>query len=87
LWGRNQSGEILSDDYYQQVTQNGRHFWTGVKEAIRPNNEPWSATCNCAYTFVLDAWKRTIDGYRYILRGSSRQSVTINNTRRSCAGL
>ena len=30
--------------------------------------------------FYLDAWKRTIDGYNYLLEGTAHQSITINVT-------
>lgn len=83
LWGRNRSGGIFSESYDTHGDEDGPHLWKGVKDAVLPNNN-WSATCNCAYTFVLDAWKRTINGYSYILRSSSRQSVTLDNTGDSC---
>lgn len=76
-WGRNRSGAVLSESYGNTGS------WTGVKDAVLPVGN-WSASCNCAYTFVLDAWKRTINGYSYILKSSSRQSVTIDNASGLC---
>src|SRR5439155_9580070 len=43
-----------------------------------------AAHCNCAHTFYLSAWKRTIDGYNYLINGTAHQSITINNTGVAC---
>jgi DNA-binding beta-propeller fold protein YncE len=81
VWGRNQSAAILSDSYSSHV--NPTQLWNGVTNAVVPP-AGWAASCNCAHTFFLDGWKRTIDGYSYILHSGYHQSVTINNTGVSC---
>ncbi len=60
------------------------HLWTGPP-SLRTNDpggplpSGWTPPCNCAYTFILDVWKRTIDGSNYIIRAESHQSITIMN--------
>lgn len=84
LWGHNQSALIASDSYASNVDAEGPYLWSGVINALVPSGG-WSASCNCAHTFYLHAWKRTINGYNYIIRGNAHQSVTINNTGSTCA--
>ena len=81
VWGRNRSGTILSESYSNNPPS---HRWDGFKNQFRPATDGWKATCNCAHTFTLDVWKRTINGYKYILSSSSSESITINNTSNSC---
>jgi DNA-binding beta-propeller fold protein YncE len=88
LWGKNKSDSILSDSYSAHVDAEGPYWWSGVSSSVKtpacPNG--WEASCNCAHTFRLRAWKRTINGYHYILRGDSHQSVTLNNAGSSWPG-
>ena len=81
LWGRNQSATIFSESYPPPSAT--PPFWAGEANAFLPAGG-WSAACNCAHTFILRGWKRTINGYNYILHRRSHQSVTINNTGASC---
>jgi len=78
-WGHNQSESLFSDSYSAHVNAEGLHLWSGVTNQPRPV-AGWAAHCNCAHTFFVDAWKRTIDGYSYLIHGSAHQSITINNT-------
>lgn len=93
LWGDNKSDTIASDSYdaHDLVPENlvtGKHegegpWWNGVINSKVPATV-WSAKCNCAHTFYLGAWKRTIDGYNYILYRDYHKSITINNTGTTC---
>lgn len=84
LWGHNASASVASDSYASHVSAEGPHLWSGVSNAWVPS-AGYTAVCNCAHTFYLDVWKRTIDGYNYLLHGSAHQSITINNTGVACA--
>jgi hypothetical protein len=84
LWGHNGSATVASDTYApSHVDAEGPHLWSGVINTWVPP-AGWQAQCNCAHTFYLDAWKRTIDGYNYLLHGAAHQSITINNTGTTC---
>jgi DNA-binding beta-propeller fold protein YncE len=80
-WGKNKSASITgaADSYASHVSAAPPHAWGGVINAWLPA-AGWAASCNCAHTFILRAWKRTTDGYGYVLSGQSSQSLTINNT-------
>jgi len=84
LWGKNRSAVITSDSYTAgHVDAEGPYQWSGLpNDRVPPGG--WSATCNCAHTFRLRAWKRTINGYNHILHRDSHQSITINNTGAVC---
>jgi hypothetical protein len=92
LWGDNKSETLYSDSYGNHVDAEGPYRWSGVANFIVPRDAPasagspaaWHAKCNCAHTFYLGSWKRTIDGYNYILYGDYHKSVTINNTTVTC---
>jgi hypothetical protein len=75
LFGHNGSSSVASDSYAAHV--NPARTWSGVINTWMPA-AGWQATCNCAHTFYLDAWKRTIDGYNYLLEGTAHQSITIH---------
>ena len=79
LFGHNGSSAVTSDSYAFHVDAEGPHLWSGVTNTWLPA-AGWQAQCNCAHTFYLDAWKRTIDGYGYLLEGTAHQSITINIT-------
>jgi len=79
LFGRNGSSTVASDSYASHVNAEGPHLWSGVTNTWMPS-AGWQAQCNCAHTFYLDAWKRTINGYGYLLEGTAHQSITINIT-------
>lgn len=92
LWGDNKSEVVYSDSYSNHVDGEGPFAWSGVANFIVPRDAPasggspssWTAKCNCAHTFYLGSWKRTIDGYNYILYGDYHKSVTINNVGVTC---
>jgi DNA-binding beta-propeller fold protein YncE len=79
LWGHSASEPVFSDSYAFHVNAEGPHLWSGVVNHLVPPNG-WQAHCNCAHTFYLDAWKRTIDGYNYLINGTAHQSITIDIT-------
>jgi len=81
LWGDNKSDpNIVSDDYGSHVTIAANHPWSGIINQDVRDTSPWSAECNCAHTFYLRVWKRTINGYNHILYRRYHKSITINNT-------
>ncbi len=84
-WGKDKSEAVFPTETYSpgHVDAEGPYLWSGVIGAWLPA-AGWQAHCNCAHTFFLEAWKRTIDGYNYLLYGHSQQSVTINNTGTAC---
>jgi len=97
LWGDNKSKSVYYDNYsnHDDSTEpdyEGLYKWSGKINFNVPRDLPgstgnlktWSAECNCAHTFYLRAWKRTIDGYNYIHRRDYHKSITINNTGVSC---
>jgi DNA-binding beta-propeller fold protein YncE len=92
LWGDNKSEGIYSDAYNNHVDAEGPYRWSGVSNFIVPRDVPgsagnpatWNGKCNCAHTFYLGSWKRTINGYNYILYQDYHKSVTINNTGVTC---
>src|SRR5262245_20044390 len=79
LFGHNGSSLVAFDSYASHVDAEGPHLWSGVTNTWMPA-AGWQAQCNCAHTFYLDAWKRTIDGYNYLLEGIAHQSITIDIT-------
>jgi hypothetical protein len=84
LWGDNLSGTVIpTESYSSHIDEDGPHLWTGEPN-FRGPAAGWAASCNCAHTFIVSAWKRTIDGYGYLLYEQSHQSITINNTGASC---
>jgi hypothetical protein len=54
------------------------HLWYGVT-SLRGPASGWTPPCNCAYTFIIDVWKRTINGYAYFIHAGAHQSITIMN--------
>ena len=70
---------VMSDTFVPtHVVGASPHLWFGVS-SLRGPAAGWTPTCNCAHTFIIDVWKRTIDGYGYILHNSAHQSITIMN--------
>jgi len=92
MWGDNQSESVYSDTYSSHLVPAAPHAWGGVQNFDVPRSPPgsggtattWSAKSNCAHTFYLGAWKRTIDGYNYLLYRDYHKSITINNTGTLC---
>jgi DNA-binding beta-propeller fold protein YncE len=79
LFGNNSTATIVpTETYASHVNADGLHHWNGVVNHRDPSGG-WAATCNCAHTFILDAWKRTTDGRQPLLHGTWHQSITINN--------
>jgi DNA-binding beta-propeller fold protein YncE len=92
MWGDNQSEPVYADSYSNHVAMASPHAWGGVQNFDVPRSLPgsggaattWSAHIKCAHTFYLGAWKRTIDGYNYLLYRDYHKSITINNTGSLC---
>jgi hypothetical protein len=82
-WGHNASSTVFSDSYSSHINAEGPRLWSGIVNSWVPA-AGWQAQCNCAHTFFLDSWKRTIDGYNYLIYQQAHQSITINNTGTSC---
>lgn len=92
LWGNNKSQTIYSDNYSHHVNAEGPYAWSGVVNFPVPRSAPgsggslinWASQCNCAHTFYLRTWKRTINGYNYVYRDDWHKSVTLNNSSVTC---
>lgn len=85
LWGDNESKLMTSDDYSAHVAGPPDYAWAGPYKEFVLNTSPWwSASCNCAHTFHLGVWKRTINGYNYIIYRRYHKSITIDNTGITC---
>ena len=52
----------MADSYAAHVDAEGPHLWSGVTNTWH-TPASWTATCNCAHTFILGVWKRTTNGY------------------------
>jgi len=88
LWGYNEARVIYSDSYSpSHVDEEGPYLWSGVSNLWVPLADPdgWQAEEDCAHTFYLWGWKRTINGYHHVYERHSHQSVTINNTCWPCS--
>ena len=84
LWGDDLSGTVIpTETYATHVNEDGPRRWNGETN-FRGPALGWPATCNCAHTFIVTAWKRTINGYGRLYYDDSHQSITINNTGVSC---
>ena len=85
VWGHNLSATVIPTESYEpgHVNADGFRLWRGVSN-LRGPAAGWNATCNCAHTFYVNAWKRTIDGYGYIIHRNAHQSITIMNTGTTC---
>ena len=92
LWGNNKRETIYSDHYNNHVDAEGPYWWSGVFNFAIPRTAPgsggsltnWPSKCNCAHTFYLHTWKRTINGYNYVYRDDWHKSVTLNNSGTTC---
>lgn len=70
---------VMSDTFVPgHVVGGPPHLWFGTT-SLRGPALGWTPPCNCAYTFILDVWKRTIDGYGYFIHRDAHQSITIMN--------
>ena len=84
LWGDNASGTVIpTETYATHVNEDGPRLWNGEVN-LRGPSAGWPAACNCAHTFIVTAWKRTINGYGRLYWDDSHQSITINNTGVTC---
>ena len=83
-FGHNSSSTVIpTESYSSHVNADGLHLWRGVVN-LRGPAAGWQATCNCAHTFFVDAWKRSIDGYGPFIHRSAHQSITIMNAGAIC---
>jgi len=88
IWGMNKAGGIFSDTY---SNQNGivNQQWPGITNLNVPISPPssspyWNAyyppdstSINCAHSFILNVYDRTINGWGYIHGASFTQSITL----------
>lgn len=80
LWGDNESQTIDSDSY---ENHDDSIIWSGVEASRQPagwlavdEDLPDSAS-QCAHTFHLTVWDRTVNGYHHIHRSRYHKSITI----------
>ena len=78
IWGADRSAGIASDAYPAHAPGP----WTGLTGTVPGGgwdcNIPGDPTStNCAHTFILSAWDRTIDGFSHLHYAQSTQSITI----------
>ncbi len=78
IWGANRSAGIASDAYAAHAPGP----WTGLTGAVPAGG--WDcavpddpSSTNCAHTFILGGWDRTIDGFSHLHYAQSTQSITI----------
>jgi hypothetical protein len=88
MYGDNKTCSIYTDSYETHdptpevpLPAPGKHAgagpaWTGLSNQTEPVTA-WSPLCNCAYTFYLGVWKRTIDGWNWIMYRDYHKSITI----------
>ena len=88
MFGDNKSCSINSESYesFDLLPEilfplPGKHvgegpLWYGYTNKVVPTPS-WSAPCNCAYTFYLGSWKRTINGWNWIIYRDYHKSITI----------
>ncbi len=89
LWGANKSKAVASDRYSNHLPG---PLWAGITSTAvppaagpPPSVAPWVAAVSgdptstqCAHTFYLDVWDRTINGYSYIHESDYSFSLTID---------
>ncbi len=89
LWGANKSKAVASDNYSNHLPG---PLWAGITGTAvppaagpPPSLAPWAAAVSgdtsstqCAHTFYLDVWDRTINGYSYIHESDYSFSLTID---------
>jgi hypothetical protein len=89
LWGANKSKAVASDNYSNHLPG---PLWAGITSTAvppaagpPPSVAPWVAavtgdptSTQCAHTFYLDVWDRTINGYSYIHESDYSFSLTID---------
>jgi hypothetical protein len=77
-WGKNKSAVVLPTVSYVPPTDGSRK-WYGASNQKGPANG-YTPACNCAHMFVLTAWKRSTNGYSYLIQQTSHLSITVNDT-------
>lgn len=81
LYGYHQHLAITSDSYENHIGLPPPPYvpvlWSGIVNGIVPAS-PISVPCNCAYTFYLRAWGRTINGYNRIQYVDYHKSITVD---------
>ncbi|HXB55402.1 MAG TPA: hypothetical protein VN461_11500 [Vicinamibacteria bacterium] len=83
-FGHNAASTVIAtESYASHVNADGPHLWHGVNH-FRGPAAGWTPTCNCAHTFFVDVWKRTIDGYGYLIYKNAHQSITIMTAPSTC---
>ena len=86
LYGNNLIHSITSDSYNNHITASAPPppysytpvIWNGIINTEVPSSSYDTFTCNCAYTFYISAWGRTINGYNRTQYVKHHKSITIN---------
>lgn len=73
-WGDGQSRTIASDDYAHH--RHPSHRWQGVADILVPAGE-WAPPTTCAYQFLVEAYPRVTNGYRWIGYSTDTRHVTL----------
>lgn len=71
-YGENQTAAIFNERYTASMGN-----WSGFENRWIPTTGSWRPPESCAYSFILEAWARTTDGYRYIGRNSTFRNLTL----------
>ena len=82
VWGDDKSGGIASDTYAPGHNSSSE-LWAG-QTGLAPATGVWHAAYvndpsskQCAHTFILEVWDRTINGYSYIHSAWYSKSLTL----------
>ena len=80
LWGDNESASIASDSYDDHDSSVS---WAGIQDSREPSGW-WSVYAlesasarQCAHTFYLDVWGRTVNGYHHVHHSRYHKSITM----------
>ncbi len=81
LYGNNKYLPIYSDSYGKHINPPPAPYlpvhWSGAVNITVPAT-PKAVPCNCAYTFYLWAWGRSINGYNRIQYVKYHKSITVH---------
>jgi len=78
-WGDDESNEVAEASYGSNDAGPGDTEWTGIQATRVPKSGYWSAIeRQCAHTFRLYVWDRTVNGRHHVHRSSYRKSLTLD---------
>jgi len=95
IWGNDKSGTVYSDSYSpNHVLSPDTGLWAGLPpNTLVPIGTQWNAwvqgdntSIQCAHSFILQVWDRTINGFAYIHSASYSQSLTFLLTLKAKGG-